>query len=510
MSHALRRALGESQADLELLASHLGLIQGVLDASDHALSLNELCARLAAVFVAELGFEQVGVFLCGSGSEPEVAGWYSQTERFGGPSTAVPQALAELAREVVSERSLLRWGGGGVGPRRRLPKTLEGSVVGLPIASRGLGLGAVVCVDVAPRRWTLAAQRALDVVSQIVGRILATAEARFALDALHHELEVELSAASARLARQERNLREHAGRIHELSTALAKASRVRDTFLGFLSHELRTPVAAITGYAAILREGGAGPTTPEQSDFLARIEANGRQLGRLLEDVLFLTEAESQQVEPRFESVEVGRIVEEIAGSVPRLQEPDGPELEVSIAGAAARAETDPRLLGRALFHLLDHVTAGGPSDVVRIDVGTEAETIRIGLDTSGGAAAEKPAAASGEHAPPGAPRPADETSHAIGTGLGLGLVRLCIALLGGRYTVAAKAGGGTSAEIWLPNRGPEPIESPAAERTPRRRSGGSGRTSRPPAAASGGARAVTEPARHLRAAESPTRRKAS
>ena len=36
MSHALRRALGESQADLELLASHLGLIQGVLDASDHA------------------------------------------------------------------------------------------------------------------------------------------------------------------------------------------------------------------------------------------------------------------------------------------------------------------------------------------------------------------------------------------------------------------------------------------------------------------------------------------
>jgi signal transduction histidine kinase len=503
MSHALRRALGESQADLELLASHLGLIQGVLDASDHALSLNELCSRLATVFVAELGFEQVAVFVCAAPGQPEVAGWYSQTERFGGPAPAVPAALADLARAVVNERSLLRWGGGGVGPRRRLPKALEGSVVGLPIASRGLGLGALIGVDVAPRRWTLASQRALEVVSQIVGRILATAEARFALDALHHELEVELSAASARLQRQERNLREHAGRIHELSTALAKASRVRDTFLGLLSHELRTPVAAIAGYASILREGGAGPMTAEQGALLNRIEANGRQLGRLLEDVLFLTEAESAKVEPRFEPVEVGRIVEEIAGSVPRLQEPNAPELEVSIAGAAARTETDPRLLGRALFHLLDHVTAGVPSDVVRIDVGTEAEAIRIGLDTSGGgeAAAEPNASSRASVAPAPESAPASDASHGVGTGLGLGLVRLCIALLGGRYTLAAKAGGGTSAAIWLPNHSPEPSETTRPERTARRRTGEGSRAARPPEAASGRARGLVEAPRRLRSA---------
>src|SRR5262249_39647539 len=152
---------------------------------------------------------------------------------------------------------------------------------GLPIVARGRCIGALVGVDVTPRRWTLAAHRALEVVAKILGRIVGNAEARFAFDALHHDLEIALSTAGTRLARKDKSLREHAGRIHELSTSLASASRVRDTFLGLLSHELRTPVSAILGFASLLREGGAGSMNADQTEILSRIEVNGRQLGRL-------------------------------------------------------------------------------------------------------------------------------------------------------------------------------------------------------------------------------------
>jgi signal transduction histidine kinase len=468
VSNALRRALGESQADRDLLASHLALIQGMHDASDQALSLGDLCSRLATVFVAELGFEEVVAFVGTPEGELEVTGRFSQTERFGGPRAPLPEALPSLARSAVAEMTLIRWGGGGVGPRRRLPDALHGSAVGMPIVARGRCIGAVVCLDVTPRRWTLAAHRALEVVAKILGRIVGNAEARFAFDALHHDLEIALSTAGTRLARKDKSLREHAGRIHELSTSLASASRVRDTFLGLLSHELRTPVSAILGFAAMLREGGAGPMTPEQIETLKRIEVNGRQLGRLLEDMLFLTEAESAPIEPRFEPVEVGRIVEEVAGSVPRLQEPGGAGLEVSISGPAAPTETDPRLLGRALFHLLDHVSSGSDGRTVRVAVEHEADAIRIGLH--GDASPEASAA-------PAAPRSDGTTeaeAHGTNAGLGLGLVRLCVALLGGRYTLAAKAGT-ASAELWLPTRSPDPAEETTAEKTARR-----GRASEP------------------------------
>jgi signal transduction histidine kinase len=466
MSDALRRALGESQADRDLLASHLVLIQGMHDASDQALSLEDLCSRVATVFVAELGFEEVVAFVAEADGELAVAGRFSQTERFGGPRALLPEDVPLLAREVVAELALIRWGGGGVGPRRRLPGALQGSAVGLPIVARGRCLGALVGLDVTPRRWTLAAHRALEVVAKILGRIVGNAEARFAFDALHHDLEIALSTAGTRLARKDKSLREHAGRIHELSTSLASASRVRDTFLGLLSHELRTPVAAILGFSALLREGAAGPMNPEQTEMLKRVEVNGRHLGRLLEDMLFLTEAESAHIEPRFEPVEVGRIVEEVAGAVPRLQEPGGPDLEVSISGAAARTETDPRLLGRALFHLLEHVSTNSASRKVRIAVDQEAEAIRIGLHGEG---TEAPAEAA--PTPPAAPPPSTPTeaeTHRTNAGLGLGLVRLCVALLGGRYTLAAKAGG-TSAELWLPTHGSNPAEEATGESPSRR-----------------------------------------
>ena len=78
-----------------------------------------------------------------------------------------------------------------------------------------------------------------------------------------------------------------------------------------------------------------------------------------------------------------------------------------------------------------------------------------------------------------------------VKTGSGLGLVRLCMALLGGRYTLAATAGGGASAEVWLPTRGPESTPDVAESAAPRRRSGRSQRSGNPPEAAAGRSRSV-------------------
>lgn len=416
----IHRALRETQADLEQVSSHLVLIREVIEHGETAPSQEDLARRLAVSFVATLNFEHVAIVFPDQDGQLEIAATYGQTERFGGPREPRRAWATRLAKEVFDQGTVLRWGGDGVGPRRRRPADLEEDAIGLPLETGGEILGAILCTEVSLRPWTLARHRALELVSQSVAQVVALQGTRSATESAKQSLEIQLQTAETKIANQDE-------RIDSLASSLDVADRVKQTFLGLLSHELRTPLAAMLGYASLLREGDAGGLNPDQDGFVERIESNGRRLGYLIEDLLFLTESESTRIHPAQTEVELGTIVEMLRDALPAPENGETPKLEVNIDPRASTLRGDPALIRRLFFHLIDDAWQSARTTVRVEAVPVDQEKVHIAVSSDGDS---------------------EGRVHSSRVRLGQSLVRLCASLLDGRSRLGSRPAG----EVWIPS----------------------------------------------------------
>jgi signal transduction histidine kinase len=63
------------------------------------------------------------------------------------------------------------------------------------------------------------------------------------------------------------------------------ARQARQRVLADVSHQLRTPLTVVLGYTELLADGIAGPLTPLQGEYLARVQASGSELLRLIDSL---------------------------------------------------------------------------------------------------------------------------------------------------------------------------------------------------------------------------------
>jgi PAS domain S-box-containing protein len=100
------------------------------------------------------------------------------------------------------------------------------------------------------------------------------------------------------------------------------ANRAKTQFLATMSHELRTPLNAISGYTSLLRLGVKGPVSPDQEDYLARIERSGRHLLSLIQDVLSFAKLEAGRVEVTVDDVPVHPVLVEMESlTLPQMRD---------------------------------------------------------------------------------------------------------------------------------------------------------------------------------------------
>src|ERR1051325_3320995 len=84
--------------------------------------------------------------------------------------------------------------------------------------------------------------------------------------------------------------------IQEKSRQLEEASQHKSQFLANMSHELRTPMNAILGYTELMADGAYGQPSEKMVGILKRLEANGKHLLGLINDVLDLSKIEAGQL----------------------------------------------------------------------------------------------------------------------------------------------------------------------------------------------------------------------
>ena len=240
--------------------------------------------------------------------------------------------------------------------------------------------------------------------------------------------------------------------LHDI-TDLRKLERVRRDFVANVSHEFRTPLTAIQGFAETLQAGAMND--PENRDrFLGIIVEHSRRLARLTEDLLMLSKMDADRLELELRRIPVGPFVEScIETSTPRARDKDL-KLFVNLAERVPDISGDRRRLTEVLQNLLDnaiqYTPAGGQIMVTASP--KNGEVIFTVSDTGIGIPqADQPRIFERFYRVDVA-----RSREVGGTGLGLSIAKHLVETHGGRIWVDSEVGRGSQFHFSVPIFDPE------------------------------------------------------
>jgi len=274
---------------------------------------------------------------------------------------------------------------------------------------------------------------------------------RFPLQARHRELleeildrrrtEQSLRYSETLLRRLHEDLEDH---IAERTSELTRTIGELEAFSYSISHDLRAPLRAINGFAAILREEHAERLTSDGDELLMKIETNASKMAQLIDGLLDfsrLARAESMSTEIDMSAL-VRAVAAELAG------EPDSRKVDI-VVGPLPPVVGDEAMLRQVWANLISNaIKFSAPRATPRIDIGGEArETERIYHVTDNGVGfdmtyAEKLFGVFNRL------HRADEFP---GVGVGLALTRRIVARHGGRIWAESRDGAGATFHFALP-----------------------------------------------------------
>ena len=240
---------------------------------------------------------------------------------------------------------------------------------------------------------------------------------------------------------------------------LEAASRHKSQFLANMSHELRTPMNAILGYTELIADGIYGGVPEPMREVLARVDASGRHLLGLINDVLDLSKIEAGQLPLTLADYSMKEVVEAVVASVEALAAEKSLRLVVDLAPDLPVGRGDQRRLAQVLLNLVGNAIKFTEQGQIAIRVGAAAGLFTVAVSDTGPGIApadQERIFEEFQQADTSSTRPKG------GTGLGLAIARRIVAMHGGRIWVESALGEGATFRVTMPVRMEEARVGPA------------------------------------------------
>ncbi len=248
----------------------------------------------------------------------------------------------------------------------------------------------------------------------------------------------------------------------EVATLLAheraiEALRLKDQIVANVSHDLRTPLTSIMGYADIMMQGVYGTLNERQGRAIRRIDSSARQLLNLVNDLLDKAQIESGMLTVKSELFSISDLLNGVTSMMGPQAETRGLELVTIVADDMPQTVVgDQRRLEQILNNLVGNAlkfTEEGGIEVTISNQGDGHYALRV-TDTGPGI----PEAARQQIFDAFYQVDGSATRKHGGVGLGLSIVQQLTGLMGGQVTLDSEVGQGSTFTVVLPLRTePEP-----------------------------------------------------
>jgi two-component system phosphate regulon sensor histidine kinase PhoR len=366
---------------------------------------------------------------------------------------AVERSLGEAARRVHGQMEELRVG------RERLEAILRGMVEGVVVTDLD---GRVLLTNARARELldvdeTVATRRPIvdlvrtptmaDLMRELAqGGSMATRDVMLAEGPTFH-------VNAARLQRPDGHSFGFVIVLHDV-TELRRLEVVRRDFVANVSHELRTPLTAIKGYAETLL-GSAGDDRQVARRFLQVIDRHSERLGRLIDDLLVLSDLELGRTPLALGEVNVAAAVDDVLQILSDAARRAEVRLGAQVTPGTPQVLADGDRLRQVLINLVDNAvkyTPAGGEVVVRVGPAgapRPSATVEIAVvDTGLGIPAQD------------LPRLTERffrvdkarSRELGGTGLGLAIVKHIVQAHRGELAITSTVGQGTTVSVYLPS----------------------------------------------------------
>jgi two-component system, OmpR family, phosphate regulon sensor histidine kinase PhoR len=242
--------------------------------------------------------------------------------------------------------------------------------------------------------------------------------------------------------------------FHDI-TRLKLYETARTDFIANLTHELRTPLSALCGYAETLARGVDDRETERR--FLGIIDRQAQRLARLIDDLISLSDLERGLTPLKLESIEPSELAAEIVDLVGDRARRAEIQLELRCADALPSIQADHDRMQQVLLNLLDNALKYTPrggrvtTEVLAVPGGTNGKD-RAGvsfkvIDTGEGVpAADIPRLTERFYRVDRA-----RSRELGGTGLGLAIVKHILQMHQGTLAIESRLREGTTVTVWLP-----------------------------------------------------------
>jgi len=232
-------------------------------------------------------------------------------------------------------------------------------------------------------------------------------------------------------------------------TEIRRLETVRRDFVANVSHELKTPLTSISGYAETILTDQPDPAITRR--FLETILNNARRMQRLVDDLLDLSRIESGRWQPEPEPVDVSAAIQDVWSGLAERADAGRIELAVEVDPGADALVVDPDALRQVLLNLVDNALRYSPAGGrITFRSRRQGDSLVLSVSDTGPGIAR-------EHLPriferfyrADRSRSRDEG----GTGLGLAIVRHLVEAHGGEVWAESERGRGTTVSCRFPAR---------------------------------------------------------
>jgi PAS domain S-box-containing protein len=249
--------------------------------------------------------------------------------------------------------------------------------------------------------------------------------------------------------RAEQELKNAFNQLEKAHRELKKLDAAKTEFLNITSHELRSPLTSILGYAEVINDGLNGPLTDAQRESTEIIMRNAIQLSRYVDDLLDFTQMETGRLRLDKEICDVESIISNAVESMMSTIEEMNCKLALNVSPDLPVIKCDTRRITQVLYNLIINAAKFSPKGgVIKIDAGQEDDFIKISVSDEGIGISEEDQKKIFEKF---YQVDMSDSRKARGMGLGLSISKAIVEEHGGTIGLESKPGKGSTFYFTIP-----------------------------------------------------------